>query len=92
VYTGIGCCKTGWSAAALFRLTGATAYAEAVHRAAGEIVGLQQEDGGWTLPMSPILTCDCVGEMAYHLTHYVLELTCPPPAGGRDQRSTKANG
>ncbi|MFA6107966.1 MAG: hypothetical protein WDA75_04265 [Candidatus Latescibacterota bacterium] len=75
VYAGIGCCKTGWSAATLFRLTGAEAYAEAVHRAAGEISGLQQEDGGWALPVSPILACDCVGEMAYHLTHYVLELS-----------------
>jgi hypothetical protein len=54
----------GWSAATLYRLTGDGACARLAHRAATGIAGLQQSDGSWDLPVSPILACDCTGEMA----------------------------
>ena len=76
VYQGIGCCKTGWAAAALFRLTGEEEYRQSVQRAAAEILSVQRPEGDWQLPdTSAILCCDVTGEMGYHLTQYCLELS-----------------
>jgi hypothetical protein len=75
VYQGIGCCKTGWSAATLYRLTGEEQYRQSVRKAGAEILSLQQAGGDWKLPdASGILECDVNGELGYHLTQYCLEL------------------
>lgn len=78
VYQGFGCCKTGWAAAVLWRLTGETLYRQSVQQAAAAILAVQREDGSWD-STSPILGCDVTGEMGYHLTHYCLELSSGPP-------------
>jgi hypothetical protein len=76
VYDGIGCCKTGWSAAGLYRSTGEARHREAVHRAAAEILRAQAADGSWPDPeRSDVLDCDVTGELVYHLTQYGLELS-----------------
>jgi hypothetical protein len=76
VYTGIGCCKTGWAAAAVYRLTGEEEYRRSAYRAATEILAAQGSEGGWAAAEgSAILCCDDTGEMGYHLTQYCLELS-----------------
>lgn len=75
VLDGIGCCKTGWAASVLYRLTGERVYRDWVHAVAGQLVSAQFADGTWHLPVSPILDCDCTGELVYHLTQYCLELS-----------------
>ncbi|MEW6749380.1 MAG: hypothetical protein AB1505_00180 [Candidatus Latescibacterota bacterium] len=83
VYQGIGCCKTGWAASVLYRLTGEEEYRQSVHRAAAQILAAQQPAGDWATPeRSAPLNCDVTGEMGYHLTQYCLEL-----AGGAQQWS-----
>jgi hypothetical protein len=82
VYQGIGCCKTGWAASALYRITGEEEYRQCVRRAAAEILSLQGPEGDWDSPeRSGVLNCDVTGELGYHLTQYVLEL-----AGGGQLR------
>lgn len=79
VYQGFGCCKTGWCAAVLARITGEERYRRSVHRAAASILSVQGPAGNWPVEGgSPILSCDVTGEMGYHLTHYVLELVGGP--------------
>ncbi len=81
VFDGLGCCKTGWAAATLFRLTGEGAYREIAVRAATELVRVQCADGSWSRPqLSPQLNCDCTGEVVYHLSQYTLELASSPAA------------
>jgi len=76
VYRGYGCCKTGWAAAALYRITGREEYRESVRRAAAEILAVQGPEGDWQAAGgSDILGCDVTGEMGYHLTQYCLELS-----------------
>lgn len=79
VYQGFGCCKTGWCAALLARITGEVRYRRCVHRAAASILSVQGLAGDWPVAGgSPILSCDVTGEMGYHLTHYALELAAGP--------------
>lgn len=79
VYQGFGCCKTGWCAAVLARITGEARYRRSVHRAAASILAVQGPAGDWPVAGgSPILSCDVTGEMGYHLTHYALELAAGP--------------
>lgn len=79
VYQGFGCCKTGWCAALLARITGEEGYRRSVHRAADSILAVQGAAGDWPVEGgSPILSCDVTGEMGYHLTHYALELAGGP--------------
>lgn len=75
VYQGIGCCKTGWAASALYRITGEEVYRQSVRKAAAEILRLQGPEGDWDSPeRSAVLNCDVTGELGYHLTQYCLEL------------------
>lgn len=79
VYQGFGCCKTGWCAAVLARITGEERFRRSVHRAATSILAVQGPAGDWPVAGgSPILSCDVTGEMGYHLTHYALELAAGP--------------
>ena len=72
---GTGCCKTGWAAAGLFRITGESQYRDVARRAAEEVVAAQQPTGDWPdSERSDILECDVVGELSYHLGQYCLEL------------------
>ena len=81
VYQGTGCCKTGWSAAVLARITGRGEYVQSVHRAAAAVLAEQGEDGTWSAPgRSPMLCCDATGELGYHLVQYCLELAARNPA------------
>ena len=78
---GIGCCKTGWAAAALYRITGEPPYRAAVERAAVRLLEAQAAEGNWPDPTrSDVLNCDVTGEMIYHLTQYCLELGSYRPA------------
>ena len=75
VFDGIGCCKTGWAAATLYRITGTEAYRDVVHRAAAELLRIQGADGDWSREqLTGPLNCDCTGELVYHLGQYTLEL------------------
>ena len=75
VFDGLVCCKTGWAAAGLFRITGESQYRDVARRAAAEVVAAQQPAGDWPDPeRSDILECDVVGELSYHLGQYCLEL------------------
>lgn len=75
VFDGIGCCKTGWAAATLYRLTGDAVYRDVVHKVAAELLKVQCEDGSWSRSqLSPQLNCDCTAEIVYHLSQYTLEL------------------
>lgn len=75
VYQGIGCCKTGWAAATLYRLTGEEKFRHSTRRAAVEIMSIQRPEGNWATPdRTGVLNCDVTGEMGYHLTQYALEL------------------
>ena len=75
VYRGTGCCKTGWAAATLFRLTGQQEYRHSAQRAAAELLAVQEEDGSWQVPNgSAMLNCDATGELGYHLVQYCMEL------------------
>ena len=75
VYRGTGCCKTGWAAATLYRLTGVEEYRQCAQRAAIEVLAGQREDGSWpSRTGSTILGCDATGELAYHLVQYCIEL------------------
>jgi hypothetical protein len=81
VYQGIGCCKTGWAAATLYRLTGEEKFRHSTRRAAAEITSIQRPEGNWATPdRTAALNCDVTGEMGYHLTQYALELA---GGGGR---------
>ena len=72
---GTGCCKTGWAAAALFRITGEREYLGVARQAAEEIVAAQRPEGDWAeVGRSDILECDAAGELCYHLCQYCLEL------------------
>ena len=72
---GTGCCKTGWAAAALFRITGEREYLGVARQAAEEIVAAQRPEGDWAeVGRSHILECDAAGELCYHLCQYCLEL------------------
>jgi hypothetical protein len=76
VFDGLGCCKTGWAAATLYRLTGESVFRDVVLRVAAELVAAQCDDGSWSRPqLSPQLNCDCTGEIVYHLSQYTLELS-----------------
>ncbi|HJP32391.1 MAG TPA: hypothetical protein QGF95_17740 [Candidatus Latescibacteria bacterium] len=87
VYDGLGCCKTGWAAATLYRITDGPAYQDVVHRAAAELVRIQGADGDWSRPqLTPMLNCDCTGELVYHLSQYTLELA----SAGADSTHMKA--
>jgi len=67
--------KTGWAAAALFRITGEREYLGVARQAAAEIVAAQRPEGDWAdVARSDILECDAVGELCYHLCQYCLEL------------------
>ena len=75
VFDGLGCCKTGWAAATLYRITGESAYRDMACRAATELVRIQCDDGDWSRPqLTPMLNCDCTAELVYHLSQYTLEL------------------
>ena len=75
VYQGTGCCKTGWAAAVLARITGREEYVQSVHRASAAVMAEQGEEGTWTAPgRSAMLCCDATGELGYHLVQYCLEL------------------
>jgi hypothetical protein len=75
VYQGIGCCKTGWAASVLYRLTGDEEHRVSARQAAAQILAAQGPDGDWPAPQrSAVLNCDVTGEMGYHLTQYCLEL------------------
>ncbi|MCC7261039.1 MAG: hypothetical protein IT369_00820 [Candidatus Latescibacteria bacterium] len=79
MYQGFGCCKTGWCAAVLARITGDERYRRSVHRAAAAILAVQHPTGEWPVAgASAMLACDVTGEMGYHLTHYALELAGGP--------------
>jgi len=75
VYSGTGCCKTGWAAATLFRLTRRPEYGQSARRAAAELLSCQEQDGSWQVEGgSALLNCDATGELAYHLAQYCTEL------------------
>ena len=75
VYGGTGCCKTGWAAATLFRLTGRAEYRYSARRAAAEVLKAQREDGSWQeKDRSAVNNSDATGELGYHLVQYCMEL------------------